>query len=98
MKDRSQYNKAIGVVRGVIRAWDPYCLIAKGAPADEFDDEIVKITARIPGFRSPSDAALAISEVFSASFGTEGFSVADCSAPAEQIFAALGRARLLAAP
>ncbi len=97
MKDRREYEKAIEIVGGVIRAWDPYSLIAEGAPADEFDDQIVKITARVPTFRSPSDAALAISDVFSASFGPESFSVTDCSEPAQQIFTELGRAQLLSA-
>jgi hypothetical protein len=98
MKDRRDYEKAIEIIGRIIRAWDPYCLIAEGAPSDEFDGEIAKITAKVAGFRSPSDAAQAISEVFLASFGPEErFSATDCSGPGEQIFLELGRAKLLSA-
>ena len=97
MKDRREYEKAIEIVGGVIRAWDPYCLIAEGAPIDEFDGQIARITARVPGVHSPADAALAISDVFSRSFGPDTFSAADCSGPAQQIFTGLSRAKLLPA-
>jgi len=98
MKDLRDYEKAIEIIGGIIRAWDPYCLIQEGAPADEFDGEIAKITSRVPSFRNSSDAAQAISEVFLASFGQgEKFSPVDCSEPAEQIFLELGRANLLPA-
>ena len=97
MKDRREYEKALEIIGGVIRAWDPYSLIALGAPANEFDDQIAKITAGAVAFRSPSDVARAISAVFSASLGPDSFSVADCSEPAQQIFTALGRANLLSA-
>ena len=97
MKHRRDYEKAIEIIGGIIRAWDPYCLIAEGAPSDEFDGEIAKITAKVPSFRSSSDVARAISEVFLASFGPkEQFSPLDCAEPAEHIFLELGRANLLA--
>ena len=92
---RRDYDKALGIVGGVIRGWDPYSLIAQGAPGDEFDGQIARITARIPGFRSPEDAAQAISDVFSTSFGPDTFGAAECSAPAIELFAALRRADLL---
>ena len=97
MKDRRDYEKAIRIVGGVIRAWDPYCLIAEGAPNDEFDGQIAKITARVPRFHSQADVAQAISDVFSRSFGPDTFSATDCSGPAQQILAELGRAKLLPA-
>ena len=97
MKDRRDYEQAIEIIGDVIRAWDPFSLIAEGAPPDEFDSLIAKITARVPTFRRPSDVAEAISGVFSASFGSESFSPTDCARPAEQIFTELGRAQLLSA-
>ena len=97
MKDRREYEKALKIIGDVIRAWDPYSIIAEGAPADEFDDQIAKIAARAPAFRNPSDAAQAISAVFSTSFGAKSFSAANCSGPAEKIFTELGRAKLLPA-
>jgi hypothetical protein len=98
VEDRREYDQALEIIGNAVRAWDPYCLIADGAPSDELDGEIAKVTARVPSFRSTSDVALALSEIFSASFGSEGrFSVADCSGPAEQIFVELGHAKLLPA-
>jgi hypothetical protein len=98
VKDRRDYKRASEIVGRIIRAWDPYCLIAEGAPTDEFDGEIAKITARIPSFRSSADVASAISEVFLSSFGqAESFSFKDCSESAEQMFLELGRASLLPA-
>ena len=97
MKDRREYEKAIEIVGGVIRAWDPYCLISEGAPIDEFDDQIARIAARVSKFRSPADAAQVISDVFSRSFGPDTFSAADCSEPAQRLFSELGSAKLLSA-
>ena len=97
MKDRRDYQRAIEIIGEVIRAWDPYCLIAEGAPSDEFDDQIAKITAKVPTFLSSSDAAQVISSVFSASFRPDTFSASDCAGPAETIFTRLGHANLLSA-
>lgn len=96
MKSRSDYQQAIEIIGSVIRAWDPYCLIAEGAPSDEFDAEIAEITARAQEFHGAADVARVVSEVFSASFGPgEKFSESDCSEPAGQIFQGLGHAKLL---
>jgi hypothetical protein len=97
VKDRREYQKAIEIIGGVIRTWDPYCLIGEGAPIDEFDAEIAKIAVRIPEFRAAGDVAKAISEIFSRSFAPDTFSVGDCTGPAEEIFTGLGRAKLLPA-
>ncbi len=94
MNDRRDYEKAIEIIGEVIRAWDPYCLIAEGVPTDEFDEQIATITARARGFRSATDAAHAISAVFSASFGPEKFSMLDCNGPASRIFTQLCGAKL----
>lgn len=37
---KATYMRALEVVGSVIHDWDPYGLIAGGAPADEFDSEI----------------------------------------------------------
>ncbi|WP_189454552.1 DUF1871 family protein [Cognatilysobacter bugurensis] len=88
---------ALEIVGRLIRAWDPYSLIAEGAPADEFGDEIAKIVARIPRCRDVEDVAKAISAVFSDAFEPGGFSPVDCFEPAQEIYMALGRAKLLPA-
>ena len=98
MNDRRDYDRATEIIGGIIRAWDPYCLLAEGTPPDELDGEIAKITAKARSFHTPSDVAKAISDVFAASFGQdEKFSPTDCSEPAEKIFLELGRAKLLPA-
>lgn len=69
MRSKSDYKRAVRVVREVVHAWDPYRLIAGGAPDDEFDHEIASVVAQIPRIRSARDASHALSRVFSSSFG-----------------------------
>jgi len=95
VKDRRDYEKALEIIGAIIRAWDPYNLINEGAPSDEFDDQIAKITARAPAFYGIDEIALAISDVFSDSFGPGSFTPADCFQPAQEIFMELRRAMLL---
>jgi hypothetical protein len=98
MKVRRDYETAVEVVAEAIRAWDPYGLIETGAPLDEFDGEIARITANIRAFKSAEDVAVAISTVFGASFGPgEHFEPKDCVVPASQIFEGLRNANLLPA-
>ena len=97
MKDRRDYEKALEIIGAIIRAWDPYNLIAEGAPSDEFDDQTAKITARSRTFHGIDEIAKAISDVFSDSFGPGSFTPVDCFRPAQEIFMELRRAKLLAA-
>ena len=59
MNTKQEYKRAFEVVREVVHAWDPYCLIAHGAPRDEFDHEVACVVAQIPRIDSAFDAALA---------------------------------------
>jgi hypothetical protein len=54
-------------------------LIAGGAPTDEFESEVEKIATYFPRIHSSSDAAFAISEVFSKSFEPEDFVPEKCT-------------------
>jgi hypothetical protein len=85
MRNPREYEMATEIVGDVIRSWDPYSLIREGAPEDEFDAEIAKLVTFIPSLHSVADAAQAISDVFSASF-EDGFLVAQCTQPAQQMF------------
>ena len=96
MKNREDYDKAIEIIGAVIRAWDPYGLIANGSPIDEFDAEIAMLTTKVPRIRSIDDAAQAVSIVFSEQFEPEKFSPADCFEPGQEIFIALKQAKLIA--
>ena len=94
MKSREDYEAACHIVGSVVRSWDPYSLIGSGAPPDEFAAEISQMVALIPSIHSPSSAAAALSAVFSASFESELFSLAQCVAPGHELFAKLAAAGL----
>lgn len=85
------------IVGRMVRAWDPYNLIAEGAPMDEFDDEIAQVVAHIPRCLEIDDLAKVISAVFSDAFERDGFTPANCFRPAQEIYMELRRANLLPA-
>jgi hypothetical protein len=89
MKDKADYKLAIKIVGTVIRAWDPYALLAGGSPKDEFDAEIARVVTQIPRINSSQDAAFAISRVFSASFESEYFTPEACAEVGAELFKAL---------
>jgi hypothetical protein len=83
------YQLALQVVGAVVREWDPYSLIAGGAPADEFDSEIAGVVAQLPRIKSEKEAALALSRVFSSAFEAERFTPEKCAEAGKKLFAAL---------
>ena len=95
MNTRDDYNNAISVVGAVIKSWDPYSLLAAGAPDDEFDSEIASVAAQIPRIASRNDAAHAVSRVFSSAFDPDTFAPEHCSDVGSQLFAALVDAKLI---
>ena len=96
MSNRGDCDRAFAVVRNVIHAWDPYALIAGGAPADEWDGEIASLVGQIPRIRSSEDAARAVSRIFSAAFQPEGFSPTDCAKVGRRLYSALFESGLVA--
>jgi hypothetical protein len=78
MKTRQDYERALQLIGEIIRAWDPYRLLAAGAPRDEFDGDIARLATHIPRIRTADDAARAISSVFSDAFGPEDFQLDRC--------------------
>src|SRR5262245_46301975 len=88
MWTREDYDRATKIVRGVIATWDPYALLASGAPSDEFDAEVAKVVAQIPRVASRRDMRIAVSRVFYSAFG-EGFSPEDCERMGQRLFEAL---------
>jgi Domain of unknown function (DUF1871) len=95
MRTRPEYDAAMDAVGAVINAWDPYSLLAGGAPSDEFEAKIATLVTRIPRLHSPADAARQISEVFSAAFELERFTIADCSDVGGQLYDRLRASGLL---
>ncbi len=96
MKTRADYDAAIDAVASVIDAWDPYSLLADGAPRDEFAAEVGQLVTRIPAIRSPEDAAREIASVFSAYFVPEDFTADSCLEVGARLHSRLKRAGLLA--
>lgn len=87
--NKTGYKLAFEVVGTVIRAWDPYSLLALGAPKDEFDSEIASVVGQIQRIRSAEDAALVISRTFSSAFEPPLFTSEYCQEVGRDLFAAL---------
>jgi hypothetical protein len=79
MRTRQEYDTAIDAVRAVSNAWDLIRSLLVAVPRDEFEAEIASLATRIPRIHSPADPASQISEVFSAAFGPERFTLAACT-------------------
>jgi hypothetical protein len=97
MKTRHDYKVALDTIGAVVRAWDPYGLLAGGAPQDEFDGEIAKLATHIPHIHSAADATQAVSIVFSQAFEPV-FTPAACTEVGAKLFSALIEAGLLLRP
>ena len=85
----THYKRIESIVRRVIHEWDPYSLLAGGAPEDEFDGEIRSVVRQVDRIGSPADAAHLISQVFSSAFEAERFAPADCRESGERLYRAL---------
>lgn len=86
---KAAYKRALEVVGAVVREWDPYGLIAGGAPADEFDSEIAAVVTQIPRIKTEKEAALALSRVFSSAFEADRFSPEECTEAGKKMFTVL---------
>jgi hypothetical protein len=95
MKTRADYDRAFSITRETLREWDPYSLIGGGAPDDEFDSEAAQFVTRIPQIQSPTEASLALSQIFSKAFTPEDFPPAACAPAGAKLFARLSEAGLL---
>ena len=98
LKTTEDYVRACQVAQGVINRWDPYSLLAAGAPADEFEPEAASVVRYIPKIRSATDAATAISEVFSKVFEPRYFTREHCLDVGKDLFAALITAGIIDGP
>jgi len=89
------YERALSIVATIIREWDPYALLEGGAPENEFNDQIARITARSHKMESSTDAALAVSEVFGDAFEAAYFTVESCTEVGFRLFEALSETSLI---
>lgn len=92
---KATYKRAIEAVGAIVREWDPYGLIACGAPSDEFDSEIAAVVTQIPRIKSEKDAELALSRVFSSAFEAKRFTHEACTEAGKKLFAALSASGLI---
>jgi hypothetical protein len=83
-------------VKSVIDAWDPYSLLAGGAPLDEFELEVGKLLPRIRYIRTPEDAVREITSVFARCFDPREFTTASCAVVGTKMYTELQKAGLLA--
>lgn len=95
MKTRADYDTAVDTVGFAIKRWDPYSLLAGGAPPDEFDAEIAQLVTRVRYIHSASDAAREIAAVFAAAFEPEYFTPELCAEVGAELFDRLEAAQLL---
>jgi hypothetical protein len=86
---KAKYKQMWEVTAGVIRKWDPYKLLAGGAPRDEWDSEISSVVAQIPRIHSATDAAEAVARVFGSSLERDAFTPSACSDVGAELFARL---------
>jgi len=86
---RAKYQRMWDVTATVIKDWDPYRLLAGGAPTGEFDHEVALIVAQISRIHSAADAARAVSRVFASSFEADRFTVEMCSDVGKKLYASL---------
>jgi hypothetical protein len=86
---RREREKIFEAVRSVINEWDPYDLLANGAPDDEFGMEISAVIRQLDRIRSPLEASHVISRVFSSSFEPELFQVEHCQSVGERLYLVL---------
>lgn len=92
---KTKYERLWGATAKVIRTWDPYGLLAGGAPEDEFDREIAALVAQIPRIHSATDAIHAVSRIFASSFEADSFTQETCSEVGAKLFAALSAEGLI---
>jgi hypothetical protein len=95
LQTKEDYDRAFSVVSKVICEWDPYSLLAGGAPKDEFDGEVRDLIVRIRHIRSEQDTIEAVSEVFGAAFGADEFGVERCQQVGVKLFSELKSAGIL---
>lgn len=87
--EKAAYKRALEIVGSVVREWDPYGLIAGGAPKYEFDSEIAAVVTQIPRIKTEKEAAVALSRVFSSAFEAFHFEPEHCTEAGKKLFAAL---------
>ncbi|MCW8131346.1 MAG: DUF1871 family protein [Planctomycetota bacterium] len=89
MKTKEDYKRALTLIGDAVRAWDPERLIAGGAPRNEYEAEAAKVATLVPRMRSPKDAAIALSKIFTASFNNKSYTPDYCANAGGKVYEVL---------
>lgn len=92
---KHDYREIVHIVKQALNEWDPYDLIAGGAPENEFTEETTQIAAKIKKTETPAELALVISDLFTRNFESALFSVEECLPVAYRILSDIEARRLL---
>ena len=65
----ARYDQAVERTRDIVNRHDPIGLIALGAPADEYDHQIAKLTILVLGASTVDETV--VDQIWIRSFGTE---------------------------
>jgi hypothetical protein len=82
-KQRETQNQELSII---INNWDPYGLIAGGAPKDEFESEVAQILDQLDGKKSLAAVTNIISKVFSKNFEPKWFTKDKCEEVANEVY------------
>jgi len=93
--NRQKYKIFFDIISKIIKEWDPYSLLALGAPESEFESEVAAIIAEVKNIKSPKDAISVVSKVFSEAFEPQYFKPEGCKSTGEKIFKTLKEKELI---
>lgn len=84
--ERRKKNKELFfvIVKSAVNEWNPYGLTSCAADS-EFDRECRAIASKINPKDTIADIAKIVSDVFSSSFESKGFSIMECTSVAQHI-------------
>lgn len=98
LRTPADYLRACEVTKAVLDTWDPYSLLAHGAPSDEFEACAARVVTFIPTMTGPEDAIDAVSQVFCDRFERGAFPPEQCMEVGTELFQALCEAGLVSSP
>ncbi len=64
IRTKADFKRALPIVRGVVKEWDPSALFGAGAPDDEHDREVYQVIGRVGEIHSAEDADRVLRESF----------------------------------
>ncbi|HZH61965.1 MAG TPA: DUF1871 family protein [Metabacillus sp.] len=78
--------KQFSIVKEVIDEWDPFNILVKHCPDDEYDEEIKDIVEVLPKVKDAEELAKAINQIMYKAFDKDFKKSKDCLMIAKEIF------------